>query len=67
MKVYIECFYADTTPILGTGDGQAVIHAKDYKRTNAYKRIRNVVGNGRVASAKIVTESGKILETIPRV
>ena len=73
MKVYIECYYLDGTPILGNLDGQAVIHAVYYRRTNAYKRACNIVGNpkhmsGKVGFARVVTSNGQILETIkPRI
>ncbi len=80
MKTYIECYYEDGKQILGNGDGQAVITAKLYRRTNSYKRIVDIVKNGqkwrnpdgttfmnrKVAFAKIVTETGTILETIRR-
>lgn len=69
MKVYIECFHADGKEILGNLDGQAVIHAKNYRRTNAYKRLKNIVKNpkwmnGKVDHAKVVTPNGTVLETI---
>jgi hypothetical protein len=69
MKVYIECFRADGSQILGNCDGQAVIRAKNYRRTLAYKHLAEVVGNpkwmgGKVAFARVVTESGQILETV---
>jgi hypothetical protein len=74
MTVYISCYYADSKPILGNGDGQAVIHAKNYKRTNAYKRIVSIVGkynptmpislNNKVAYACVESYNGDITETI---
>lgn len=67
MRVYIECYYADDKQILGNLDGQAVIDAIDYRRTNAYKRLDRIVCNpnwikGRVKYAKIVSKSGTLLE-----
>lgn len=38
-KYYVEAYYADDTPILGNLDGQCVIHAVRYRRTNAYKAL----------------------------
>lgn len=68
MKYYIECYYDDGTQILGNLCGQGVIHAKDYKRTNQYKRIVHIVKSNptktRVAFAKIVTETGQVVEII---
>ena len=69
MKYYIECYYQDGKPILGNLDGQAVMNCKNYKRTNAYKRIHKIVGNlnhmnGKVAFARIISEDFTILETI---
>ena len=69
MKVYIECYHADGSQILGNLDGQAVITAKNYKRTKAYKHLAKVVGNpkwmnAKVAFAKVVAESGRVLETV---
>lgn len=66
---YIECFHKDGTQILGNLDGQTAIRAKNYKRTLAYKRLFKIVGNplwmnGKVASARVVDENGKILEVI---
>ncbi len=69
MRLYIECFHADGKQILGNLDGQAVIDAIYYKRTNAYKRLAKIVGNpkwmnGKVVEARVVTPDGKILEVI---
>ncbi len=67
MKLYIECFYEDGSQILGNGDGQAVMwNVRDYKRTNAYKWIKRVVAEKlrKTIFAKVVTESGRVLETI---
>ncbi len=69
MKYYIECFYADGGQILGNLDGQAVMNCTRYQSTKAYKRIKSIVGNpkhmgGMVASARVVTELGHVMETI---
>ena len=74
MKLYIECFRADGSQILGNLDGQAVIWVSQYrpayyKRTNAYKNIKDIVGNpkwmdGKVHEARIIDENGKVVETI---
>jgi hypothetical protein len=69
MKVYIECYRADGSQILGNLDGQAVLHARNYKRTSAYKRLAKIVKNpkwmnGKVDHAKIVTPLGTVLETV---
>ncbi len=67
--LYIECFHKDGTQILGNLDGQAVLRCKNYKHTNAYKRLFKIVKNpkwmnGKVNEARVVTESGHILEVI---
>lgn len=69
MKLYIECFLADGTQILGNLDGQAVLDCRNYERTSAYRRLRQIVKNpkwmgGKVDHAKIVEPSGKILEVV---
>jgi hypothetical protein len=65
MKVYVEAFYPDGSQILGNLDGQAVIRAKNYRRTQAYKRLRSILYNStRVASFRIVAEDGRVLETV---
>ena len=69
MKLYIECFRADGSQILGNLDGQAVIRTQNYRRTHAYKRLAEIVGNpkwmqGKVAFARVVTADGRILETV---
>lgn len=40
-KYYIEAFLADGSPLLGNLDGQAVVYAKNYKRSEEYKRVSN--------------------------
>lgn len=69
MKLYIECYYADGSQILGNLDGQAVLRRRNYKSEAAYQNLAGIVGNpnwmnGKVAFAKIVTEDGRVLETI---
>jgi hypothetical protein len=39
MKYYIEAYYSDDTPILGNCDGQGILYAKQYKRTDHYKEL----------------------------
>jgi hypothetical protein len=77
MKLYIECFREDDTPIMGNCEGQAVLHCEKWRRTDAYRRIQREVNRyGEpvpdgycphvVHHAKIVTPDGKILETITK-
>jgi hypothetical protein len=69
MKYYIEAFYADGSQILGNLDGQTVIVAKRYTQTLVYKNVIAAAFTGRhpkVAYWRVVTESGKVLETIRR-
>ena len=40
MKVYVEAYYADNTPILGNGDGQMVWDGLRYKATHWYRNLR---------------------------
>ena len=71
MVLYIECFYADGSQILGNLDGQAVMHTspQTYRRTEAYKRLSKIVKNpkwmcGKVDHAKIITPDGVVLEVV---
>ena len=69
MRYYIECFYADGTQILGNLDGQASLDCRDFRRTNAFKRVKRIVGNpnhmgGIVAFARVVDASGKVYSCI---
>lgn len=70
MRLYIDCFRADGTQILGNLDGQAALgEPKNYRRTHAYKRLRQIVGNPRwmnakVSEARVVTATGQVLEVI---
>lgn len=41
---WIEMFYADGTPILGIGNGQALIRAVYWKRTTAFKHALACLG-----------------------
>jgi hypothetical protein len=41
MKYYVEAYRSDGSQVLGNLDGQAVIRARDYKRTNIYKRLKS--------------------------
>ncbi len=45
-KFYIEAYYPDGTQILGNLDGQTVIHASDYRRTNHYKNLKGKLSAG---------------------
>ena len=44
-------------------EGQAVLRVRNYKRTKHYNRLRTMRTH-RVSYYKIVTESGRVLETI---
>jgi hypothetical protein len=63
MTYYIEAFYADGQQILGTCDGQSVIHARYYERTNRYKALKNNP-SPRVGFYRLVSSTGTIYETI---
>lgn len=77
MKLYIECYYADGSQILGNMDGQAVLNVKriqSYKRCKAYKFARQLVSQydpnsdrlncRKVAKIKVVTETRKELASV---
>lgn len=77
MKLYIECYYADGSQILGNMDGQAVLNVKSiqsYKRCKAYKFARQRVSQydpnsdrpicRKVAKIKVVTEDGKEVASV---
>ena len=42
MKVFVEAIDKNGKSILGTLDGQNVINAKNYRRTNVYKCLINL-------------------------
>ena len=63
MRVWIEAYWICGSQILGNGDGQGAIHAKDYRRTKHYKAI--VAGQfKRPAYFRVVNDKGERLETI---
>jgi hypothetical protein len=68
MRTYFEAFRADNSQVLGNLDGQGVTHAFSYRRTKHYRAL--LLGSARprwpdIAYWKVVTEDGKVLETIP--
>lgn len=68
MKYYVEAFYSDGGQILGNCDGQAVLRCRNYQRTKYYKYLKSRVAQGfkpkRVSYYRVVTEGGRVLETI---
>ena len=65
MKIYIEAYYKDDTQKLGNLDGQGIIRAKNYKRTNHYKMLSSFPTlNNCVKYYKLVTEYGLTLEIV---
>jgi len=69
VKIYIEAYDQNGLPVLGNLDGQAVIRTPNYRRTIAYKRVRDLPRrqlslNGMVREYRVVTENDAILETI---
>lgn len=69
MRLYVEAYWPDDSQMLGNCDGQTVITAVQYKRTQYYKQLRGAGLAGwpkwsRPKFWRIVTESGQILETI---
>ena len=67
MTIYIEALYPDKTPILGNGDGQGPIVAKNYKRTRFYRHLKghSSCAFPRFSQPKyyqVTTESGLVLE-----
>lgn len=63
MKVYVEALWPDGTQMLGNGDGQGPIDARDYRRTLAYKNVRSGSVSRRPATYRIVTPDNRVLET----
>ena len=62
-KVWIEAYWIDGNPMLGNGDGQGCIVAKDYRRTAHYRAVRS--GRfSRPAYWRVVDDNGRRLETI---
>ncbi len=68
MKIYIEAYYADDTPALGSMDGQGVLYAKQYKRTLHYKELKITKVKKTIAYWLIRdATSRKVLEKIPHI
>ena len=67
MKLYVEAYYPDHTPILGNGDGQGVLKCTNYRRTKHYKMLRGGLLSKRVAYYKLVTPEGtEVTRVYPR-
>jgi len=65
MKYYVEAFDHNCKEILGNLDGQGVINAKQYRRTNFYKSLHTrKTLNNRVYKYHIVTESDRTVEIV---
>ena len=69
MKIYVEAYDKNDNQILGNLDGQTVIRARNYKRTNDYKRLRDLPAeklslNGRVKQYRFITEQGNQIGVI---
>ena len=63
MKYYVEAYDSNDRQVLGNLDGQTVLRVRNYKRTKHYKNLRTLRTH-RVTYYKIVTESGRIVETL---
>ena len=66
---YIESYYDDDREILGTMDGQGIISARQYKRTNRYKWLCGIdtpteCKYSRAAYFAITNHAGKRIEKI---
>lgn len=65
MKVYIHAFDPKGKIILGNLEGQGIIEAKVYRRTNAYKALSTYKTlNNKVAHYEIQNRWGNTLETV---
>ena len=65
IKVYIEAYDKNQSQILGNMDGQGVIRAKMYKRTNHYKGLSSHKTLDNIVSFyRVVNENGDTLETV---
>jgi hypothetical protein len=56
-KYYIEAFRKDDTPILGNLDGQGVIYATLYRRTEQYKALFNRIGRMRYVGYYLIIDA----------
>lgn len=66
MKVYIEAYDGSGRQMLGNLDGQGVINARQYKRTDRYKALSTFrTLHNRGAYYILRDESGTWLETVP--
>jgi hypothetical protein len=67
-KFYIEAYAADDSPLLGNLDGQGVIYAEQYRRTNMYRSLRDGHFMKRVAYHLIRQAStNRVIERIDHV
>ena len=65
MKLYIKAYYADDTQCLGNLDGQGIIRASQYKRTNQYKALSTFKTlNNRIKYYLIVDERERTIEKV---
>ena len=63
MKYYVEAYDSNDRQVLGNLDGQTVLRVRNYKRTKHYNNLRTLRTH-RVTYYKIVTESGRVVETL---
>lgn len=65
MKYYVEAFREDGGIILGVGEGQGIIYAKNYKRTTDYKLLIEGKFSAKVAYHEIMKASTReVVQTI---
>jgi hypothetical protein len=68
MKYYIEAYDTEDKPMLGNMDGQGVIYARAYRRTQRYKSLFELIQKTKVHYYSIVKASSRIeVERIYRV
>jgi hypothetical protein len=67
---FIEAYYPDGRQILGTMDGQAVIHAKNPERSSSWRRVCTEplerISLRPSVIYKLVTESGKTIAILQK-
>ena len=62
---YVEAYDGWNNQILGNLDGQGVLYAKNYRRTNHYKALPNFPTlNGCVKYYHIVSAAGELVEVV---
>ena len=69
-EIHFAAYREDGSPVMGNLDGQAILRVRNYRRTNHYKWVRDMLRNGRFVRIDHVKVHqgyyGPVLEEITR-